>query len=422
MAFAQVAGINFQATALNANGQPMINQQLQVRFTLLDAMATAYEEAHPVVQTDAQGRFSLIIGQGNVNPAFENSIYDVNWEATIDLQVEIHDGNAWLNMGLSPLLDVPYAIRARQANSLTQDDDHRLFWDGMDVLKVEINGTQRLAFDAKTLHVDDGNINVFVGKNAGKNNVLGKQNVFLGENAGLHNHAGASNVVIGQAAGLQMGNSSQNVIIGKDAGYSQADQYKNVMIGYAAGKDNEGNYNTFMGLRTGSKNQENYNVFIGAEAGEQNTSGTTNVFLGTSAGNANQSGGSNVFVGHNSGRGHKEGNKNTFLGTNTGTDNVAGEGNVFVGYNVGRYEKGSDKLYIHNNSSSTPLIYGDFAKKELTVNGELEVKTSATIDDFMRLKPGLAPANPQAGTIYFDQGTHKLRIFDGAAWRTIQAL
>ncbi|WP_452220238.1 hypothetical protein [Lacinutrix salivirga] len=48
-------------------------------------------------------------------------------------------------------------------------------------------------------------------------------------------------------------------------------------------------------------------------------------------------------------------------------------GNVFIGYQSGLQESGSNKLYIENSDSSTPLIYGDFNANEVEVNGTLKV-------------------------------------------------
>ncbi len=52
------------------------------------------------------------------------------------------------------------------------------------------------------------------------------------------------------------------------------------------------------------------------------------------------------------------------------------------------------------------------------VEGNLCVSGSVHASEMMRLKPRTtAPANPQIGTIYFDDNTKKLRVWDGAAWR-----
>jgi hypothetical protein len=74
-------------------------------------------------------------------------------------------------------------------------------------------------------------------------------------------------------------------------------------------------------------------------------------------------------LGNGAGYKSEDGNDNIFLGNNAGYENVHGSGNVFIGKDAGRLETGSDKLYIANNNSASPLLYGDFASKILVVNG-----------------------------------------------------
>ena len=45
------------------------------------------------------------------------------------------------------------------------------------------------------------------------------------------------------------------------------------------------------------------------------------------------------------------------IGYGTGSLNKTCSLNVFVGYEAGHTETGSNKLYIHNYSTSSPLIY-----------------------------------------------------------------
>ncbi len=99
-----------------------------------------------------------------------------------------------------------------------------------------------------------------------------------------------------------------------------------------------------------------YNTFLGYRAGEQNTTGSDNTFIGKNAGYSNT-----------------EGTNNTFIGNASGYSNMDGDNNVFLGHNAGTTEKGSDKLYIENSATTTPLIYGDFASNNVTINGDLEV-------------------------------------------------
>jgi hypothetical protein len=60
--------------------------------------------------------------------------------------------------------------------------------------------------------------------------------------------------------------------------------------------------------------------------------------------------------------------------TTTGVNNATGNCNVFLGYNAGANEMGSNKLYIANSNTTTPLVHGDFSTKTLTVNDYLTSK------------------------------------------------
>ena len=61
------------------------------------------------------------------------------------------------------------------------------------------------------------------------------------------------------------------------------------------------------------------------------------------------------------------------LGCETGYNNLHGTGNLFLGYQAGYDETGSNKLYISNSNTATPLIYGDFSTNQLVINGSLGI-------------------------------------------------
>ena len=188
----------------------------------------------------------------------------------------------------------------------------------------------------------EGSINTFYGTGAGTSTTEDNDWVtFIGANAGHSNTSGY-----------------QNVFIGNDAGYLNTTGIENNFIGAGAGYSNTtGSYNTFIGDGTGYYNTIGLvNTFIGNFAGWKNTTGSYNNFLGDSAGMSNTTGG-----------------YNTFLGIYAGRNNIVGSGNVFLGYDAGRNETGSNRLYIHNSSTSTPLIYGEFDNRVLTIYGNLEV-------------------------------------------------
>ena len=174
---------------------------------------------------------------------------------------------------------------------------------------------------------------------------------------------------------LSLPNSNANTFLGKDAG---ANTYlaNNTFLGYHSGKNTtNGSFNTFVGAQSGLANSSGtFNVFIGAETGFSNTSGTGNLFLGNTTGYDNTTGGNNLFIGNSAGRFNSTGQNNVYLGTLSGLMNISGSNNVFLGHTAGQDETGSNKLYIENTNSSTPLIYGDFANDTVKVYGTLGIK------------------------------------------------
>lgn len=125
------------------------------------------------------------------------------------------------------------------------------------------------------------------------------------------------------------------------------------------------------------------NLYAGRDAGNEiDPSGTDNTFIGYQAGFSNTEGDQNVYIGSGAGYSGTTGGSNTVVGYQAGYSNTAGEGNVFLGYQAGYNETGSNKLYIDNTNTTTPLIYGDFANDVLTINGSLVVNEQSADEDF----------------------------------------
>jgi hypothetical protein len=187
---------------------------------------------------------------------------------------------------------------------------------------------------------------------------------------------GNSNTFYGAGAGAStVGDNDYDTFIGANAGYSNTTGYANSFLGNQAGYLNTtGNNNTFLGYQSGRSNTNGiYNTFIGAGAGYNNTTGVGNTFIGGGAGLYNTAGSSNILLGEYSGYYKITGNANIFIGTNAGHENDDGSGNIFLGFYAGYNETGSNKLYIDNSSTGTPLIYGEFDNRIMTINGNLEV-------------------------------------------------
>ncbi|MDX2304198.1 MAG: T9SS type A sorting domain-containing protein [Microscillaceae bacterium] len=202
----------------------------------------------------------------------------------------------------------------------------------------------------------DGGGNTFVGGFAGASNVNGFENTFIGAGAGAFNKSGVENTYIGNQSGYNNINGVNNTFVGQLAGFNNTVGHENTFIGRSAGGGNTtGQYNTFVGSYAGGGLNGFYNTALGYEAGRDNVNGLRNTFLGSFAGRLNR------------------GNLNTILGQEAGKLNVFGFGNVFLGNQAGYNETSSNKLYIANDSTSNPLIYGDFSQKVVALNGALGI-------------------------------------------------
>ena len=142
-------------------------------------------------------------------------------------------------------------------------------------------------------------------------------------------------------------------------------------------------------------------------------SASSNTALGTKSGEQNQ-GSNNIFIGEGAGQ-FNNGSGNVLIGKNSGWENL--------------FHNQNNILVIENSASTSPLIYGNFQDKKLTINNTLTVTSNIGIgvsspqralhvNDVIRLEPrATEPTNPSKGDIYMDNNTNKLRVFDGTQWQ-----
>jgi len=124
-----------------------------------------------------------------------------------------------------------------------------------------------------------GRNSVYVGTNAGKDNVRGYENVALGLNAFTADTDGFNNVAIGTNALLSSIGGSNNVAIGKDALSSTIGGHDNVAIGTDALKGNTGDTNVGIGQWAGRNNTGYRNIFIGHGAGDSSGNVSNRLFI-----------------------------------------------------------------------------------------------------------------------------------------------
>jgi len=132
-------------------------------------------------------------------------------------------------------------------------------------------------------------------------------------------------------------------------------------ISYSIAFSQTTNYGTYSGI------SGNSSTFIGYNAGKANTA-IRNTFIGHNSGMATTTGKHNAFLGSFTGRFNTTGSFNLFVGNQAGYKNKTGSNNIFLGHKAGYSETGSNKLYIDNTDTTTPLIYGDFNTKQLGIN------------------------------------------------------
>ncbi len=298
-------------------------------------------------------------------------------------------------------------------------------------------GQHNSAFGSYSLEDSDGDYNTAIGSYAYRNNTTGNYNTIIGSQAGENNISGSRNVFIGYAAGYNETGSNKLYIAndfpnppliygdfasGKIGLGTTAPTYKlevtgdasfngvrvgrgngnistNTSVGLNALNNNTGGtWNTAIGEQALAANTAGYsNTGVGRFALMNMTTGNNNTALGSSVMIANSAGSNNTGIGNGSllnqtsGDGNTavgtsnfynkvSGNYNTALGMEAGFNNNSGAGNVFIGYRAGYNETGSNKLYIANNNSGSPLIYGDFSTGQVGIGttvptAKLQVET-----------------------------------------------
>jgi hypothetical protein len=112
-------GFNYQGVALTNAGTPVSNKVISLRIALIESQqlgTTRFQETHNV-NTDAYGQFSVIIGNGQ---STTGKISDVQWNKFpyyMKVELDLTGGTAYVFVGTSQLLSVPYALYANNAGA-----------------------------------------------------------------------------------------------------------------------------------------------------------------------------------------------------------------------------------------------------------------------------------------------------------------
>ena len=112
-------GFNYKAL-LTVNGNVLSSQPATIKFTVLkNGNISVYQETQSTT-TDANGIFSLNIGEGTV---VSGDFTTIDWgNNTYFLKVEINTGNGYQDFGTTELKYVPYAKYAEKAGNVFSGD------------------------------------------------------------------------------------------------------------------------------------------------------------------------------------------------------------------------------------------------------------------------------------------------------------
>jgi len=243
------------------------------------------------------------------------------------------------------------------------------------------------------LFTEDGNANIVGGTGAGSSLLSSAYNNFLaGYNAGDSITTGDLNVAIGAYAGTNITLTTHNVAVGAYA-MNRPDATTsggfNVAIGSNAGRAiNNLNsiQNTFIGANSGNSTAASgqlvrFNVVAGYAAMSSMYGGDSNVAIGKFAITNLNNADSNIGVGESALRTLVNGNFNVVLGHMSGYWlGGTSSSNICIGPNAGPASAVtlSNKLFINNAASDTPLIGGDFSTADITINGNFTVTGTTT--------------------------------------------
>jgi hypothetical protein len=157
-----------------------------------------------------------------------------------------------------------------------------------------------------------------------------------------------------------------NTAAGDGAGNSGSD---NTSIGQQANDVVTGSGNTSVGSLAGlAITSGGQNTLVGYISGRRITTGTENAFFGRATGFMQTTASSNSFFGSGAGYNTTTGSNNVMIGSYAGAGNLVGTGNVFIGYYAAYNETASNKLYVDNSTTATPLVYGDFSTDQVGIN------------------------------------------------------
>ncbi len=115
-------GIPYQSIIRNGSGNLLLNQSVQIRFTIHDSTMSGnivYQETHAIT-TSAAGMLILTIGQGT--PVIGN-FSTVNWGSGakfMQVELDASGGTIYVDLGTQQMMSVPFALYSNSTGEVKQ--------------------------------------------------------------------------------------------------------------------------------------------------------------------------------------------------------------------------------------------------------------------------------------------------------------
>ncbi|MCK5131703.1 MAG: hypothetical protein KAR40_06070 [Candidatus Sabulitectum sp.] len=301
-----------------------------------------------------------------------------------------------LKMAASQTVDQPpFQIQdsiGDEAFSIRLDNNTNLYMGHRVVGAGLTTGTFNTAVGSfSMLNNTTGNYSIAIGAYSLHTNNEGFQNIAIGPFSMNLNTAGYSNIAIGPFALRVNTTGYHNVFVGSNSAFSNTTGFQNVGVGESALYNNiTGIQNTAVGYNVmNACTSGDKNVSMGVEALIAGTTCSSNTVVGTNALRTNTTSDFNVAIGSESGW-YCTGANNVIVGSLAakGASSFAMSNSVIIGYRAGLNNATSNRLYIANSDTSSPLIYGEFDNSLVRVNGNFIVGAAVAATDYSILFAG----------------------------------
>ncbi len=320
--------ITYQAQARDNSGNPIINQNISLRFSIHDLTAVGtvvYKETQSTT-TSSIGLFNVNIGQGTI---LIGTFSSINWgggSKFIQVEMDATGGVSYVNMGTQQMLSVPYALYSQSSSGSWSLLGNSGTFDGTNFIGTTDNVPLSFkVFNQKAGKIDNVLLNSFYGFQSGNANTTGNSNSSIGYQSLLLNTTGDQNTAFGAGALLNNVAGDFAVAIGYRSQY-----YANNTVSAFNNWNTSIGWQSLRGSTTPANNTGTFNTAVGAQALLNNSTGTYNTGTGYGALSLNTTGSFNTANGYQVLL-NNLGNNNTGTGYNALTANTTGIYNAAFG-------------------------------------------------------------------------------------------